>query len=266
MLSEHPHPTVPATREGRPSLSDEHGFSLIELLVAMISGIVVCFALFAILNFATDQTAHLTGYAQATQQGRIAMTKIVDELHSTCVTPGFAPIQVGSSATELRFVNAYGEEAVLSKAQLNEHRIVWSKEAETLTDYTYKAVKEISWPNFEYEAKPVASVLIAHNVSQSEAGGEKIPIFQYYSYTAKYSESATAGLSTLSTKPLVTPLTKETAPTAASVLISFNTGPSDGTTAKGALGKGVNATLQSQVTLSFTVPISNSEVVDAPCK
>ena len=95
----------------------------------MITGIVVSFALFAILNITTDQTSRLTNYAQATQQGRLAMTKIVDALHSACVTNGFAPIQTGSGESELRFVNAYSEEAVIPKEAFNRQKIVWNKAA-----------------------------------------------------------------------------------------------------------------------------------------
>jgi hypothetical protein len=268
MLTESPHPTASAPRGWRAALSDEGGYSLIELLVSIISGVAVCFALFAILNFSTDQTARLTGYSQATQQGRIAMTKIVDALHSACLSPGFAPVQVGSSGTELRFINAYSEEAVISKTQVNERRIVWNEKAETLTAYTYPAIKEVTWPTFEYSstASPASGTLLASNVTESEAGGKKVPLFKYYSYKGESSESATTGLSTLSSEPLVTPLTKETAPTAASVLISFNAGPSDGKTDIGALGRGIASGLQTQVTLSFTVPISDDEDVDAPCK
>ncbi len=96
---------------------------------------------------------------------------------------------------------------------------MWNKEAETLTDYSYPAVKEISWPNFEYSgtASPATGVVLARNVTQTETGGKKVPIFQYFAYTAESSESATAGLSTLNTKPLEVPLTEKTAPTAASV-------------------------------------------------
>jgi hypothetical protein len=281
MLTNGPHPPVPTAREGRPTapalrarasrrprLSDERGYSLIELLVAMVSGITVCFALFAILDITSHQTSRLTNYTQANQQGRLAMTKIVDALHSACVTSGFTPIWVGSGANELKFVNAYSEEAVIPKSQFAEQRIVWNKETETLTDYTYPAIKEISWPNFEYSstASPSTGVLLARNVVESETGGKKVPIFQYYGYTAGSTESATTGLSTLSTTPLEVPLTEKTAPTAASVLVSFSAGPNDGTVAIGAFGKGVRVGLQTQVTLSFTVPISNEKDVDAPCQ
>ncbi len=264
----HPARTSGDTRPRRLSLGDERGFSLIELLVAMITAIVVCFALFAILNITSDQTSRLTNYAQATQQGRLAMTKIVDALHSACVTNGFAPILTNSGESELRFVNAYSEEAVIPKSQFNEQKIVWNKATETLTDYTYPAIKEISWPNFEYSstASPSTGVQLARNVTQTETGGKKVPIFQYYAYTSESTESATTGLSTLSTKPLEVPLTEKTAPTAASVLVTFSAGPNEGTTAIGAQGKGVSAGEQTQVTLSFTVPISNEKDVDAPCQ
>lgn len=266
MLTDRPQPAAHPAR--RVSLADESGFSLIELLVAMITGIVITFALFAVLNITTDQASRLTNYAQATQQGRLAMTKIVDALHSACVTNGFAPIVPGSGESELLFVNAYSEEAVIPKSQFNKQKIVWNKAAETLTDYSYPAVKEISWPNFEYSgtASPATGVVLARNVTQTETGGKKVPVFQYFAYTAESSESATAGLSTLSTKPLEVPLTEKTAPTAASVEITFNAGPNEGTTAIGAQGKGVSAGEQTQVTLSFTVPISNEKVVDAPCQ
>jgi len=261
-------PSGNAAREAGGALSAEDGFTMMELLVAMVTGLAVCFALFEIMIVSTHQSAHLTDYAQATQQSRTAMTRIVDELHSACVSPGFAPIQVGSGESELRFIDAFSEEAVIGKTQISEHRIVWSKAAETLTDYTYPATKEVSWPTFEYASTPTpaSGFQLAHSVRQSETGGKKIPIFQYYSYSAKASESATAGLSTLNTEPLAVPLIKETAPTAASVLITFNTGPFDGSTPNGYLGKGVPSGLQTQVTLAFSAGLSNNEVVDAPCK
>jgi hypothetical protein len=266
-------PSLPAHRGSRPGLSDESGYSLIELLVAMISGIVVMLALVAVLLFSTRQETHLTNVAQATQLGRIAMTKIVDELHSACLAPGFAPIQENSGPNELRFVNSYSEEAVISKTKVNEHRIVWNEKAESLTDFTYPAIKEETWPNFEYSstASPTGGVLIASHVTQMESEGKKLPIFQYYSYDLESNESASSGLNSLNTTPLKTPLEKAVAPTAAAVLISFNTGSSATTTSLTntlgkTLAKDVGDGQQSQVTLSFSVPVSEAESVDTPCE
>lgn len=276
MLIERPHSALPARREARPRLSDESGYTLIELLVAIVTGMVIMLALVAVLAFSTRQETHLTDVAQATQLGRLAMTKVVDELHSACIAPGFAPIQANSTENELRFINSYGKEAVISKTEVNEHRILWSKEAETLTDYTYPAAKEETWPTFKYSetANPTKGVLIASHVTQMESEGKKLPIFQYYSYNLESNESATAGLNSLNTTPLKTPLEKEgkeAAATAASVLVSFNTG-SSATTASltNTLGKTLSKDIgdgqQTQVTLSFSVPITEAEKVDTPCQ
>ena len=275
MLTKRPH-SAPAQREAPPHLSDESGYTLIELLVAIVSGMVVVLALVAVLTFATRQETHLTNVAQATQLGRLAMTKVVDELHSACIAPGFTPIQANSSGTELRFVNSYGKEAVISKTEVNEHRIVWNEKAETLTDFTYPASKEETWPKFKYSetANPINGVLIANHVTQVESEGKKLPIFQYYSYNLESNESTTTGLNTLNTTPLKIPLEKEgseSAATAAAVLVSFNTGSSATTTSlTNTLGKNLSKDVsdgqQTQVTLSFSVPISEAEKVDTPCE
>jgi Tfp pilus assembly protein PilW len=248
-----------------PIASDERGYSLVEMLVAIVTGLVVTMALFAVLTVSTRQSARITNVTQATQLGRLAMTKIVDELHSACLAPGFTPILEESDATHLRFINSYSEEAVISKAY--KHKIEWvkegAKETGTLTDFSYPS-NGGNWPNFTFAvaASPAGGVLIASGVKQSKA----TPIFQYYNYALESSEGAEAGVSTLNTAPLATPLTKETAPTAASVLITFNTAPTENTKPLGASGERTNVDLSSQVTLAFTAPVSNGEGVDSPCQ
>src|SRR5271168_4597836 len=120
-----------------PGIRDDRGFTLIELLVSMLTATIVVGALFSILTISTGQTALIADRVQANQLGRTAMTRIVDELHSSCLAAGFAPIQEKSNETELIFKNAYSEEAVLpntkaAEEQLKsgtgvfEHQIVWS--------------------------------------------------------------------------------------------------------------------------------------------
>ena len=86
-----------------------------ELVVAMAAGIVVTGALFAILDVSLHQSARITDKVQADQLGRTAMTAMTDELHSACIAPEVTPVQAESSGTELRFVTAYGKEAVLEQ-------------------------------------------------------------------------------------------------------------------------------------------------------
>lgn len=259
----------------RVRASEEHGVSLIELLVAMSMGLVIALALFAILDFSTRQTARITDAVQANQLGRVAMTKIVNELHSACIAPSFTPVQEKSGENELWFINAYSSKAVISEAkpEAYEHHIVWNKATGTLVDYSFPS-NGGSWPKFTFASteSPVGGTLLASGVEQSksESTGKALPIFQYYSYTTTSSSGTEAGLNTLSTEPLTltgSPKALWTnAPTAASVLIRFTTGPTESTKSLGVQGEHTRVALSDQVTFTFSAPKSESATVDAPCE
>ena len=106
-------------------LGRNDGFTIIELLMAIMTGVVVTGALYAILEVSLRQTSRVTDRVQATQLGRIAMTNVVDELHSTCLARKFAPVQEKSTAKELIFINGTGEEALLSSSKVFKHKIYW---------------------------------------------------------------------------------------------------------------------------------------------
>jgi hypothetical protein len=197
------------------------------------------------------------------------MTRIVDELHSACLAPGFTPIQSGSTAStestasQLWFVNAYSGAAVISGAE--EHEIVWNEKAGTLTDYTYKSTAGES-PNFTFpklepaNATPTGGVLLASNVAQAtDSGGKAIPVFKYYRYATESSSSSSTPLGTLTA--MAAPLTSTTAKEAASVLISFNAAPADGNTRP---GRPID--LSAQVTFAFSAPNAEATITDSPCQ
>lgn len=245
------------------------GFTLMEALVAMVAGIVVTSALFAILDVSLHQSARLEDKVQANQLGRTTMNAIIDELHSACISPEFTPVQSGSTGTELRFINAYGKEAVIPEAQL--HEIRWeeetTKKAEktgTLTDSVYKNSGG-TWPTFTFtDATLTRKVKIASNVAQITSSGKTVPIFQYYSYAPGSEGGATTPLSTLEKEPLKVGsegLTESQAASTASVLVSFNAYPTDG---NAALNR--TAEFKNQVTFAFSAPPSETPIEDSPCQ
>jgi Tfp pilus assembly protein PilV len=246
--------------------SDEGGFTLMELLVAMVAGVAVTGALFGVLEVSLHQTARLTDRVQATQLGRVAMTRVVDALHSTCISPEFRPVLAKSNETELWFVNAYSNQAVIPMSEVSEHKIAWSKEAgkETgmLTDYSFPATGG-SWPKYTFAGteSPVGGTRIATNIAPVEESGKKI-IFQYYKYNTS---STSSTLTPLSTIEMTTPLEiKNSAPVAesvASVLIRFTAFPTNGNTA---LNRGVE--MRNQVTLAMSAPSSETPVEASPCE
>jgi Tfp pilus assembly protein PilW len=249
---------------------DARGFTLMETLIAMLTGFVVTGALFAILQVSTTQSSRISDVAQATQFGRTAMTHIVDETHSACLSSGFTPVQAESTATKLIFVNGYGEKAEVpsvgtTATGVRKDEILWSESAQTLTDATYlstgttsKEEKEVyTWP-----AKPNYEVRIGEHITKSGT----TPIFQYYAYSTKPSTSPTAPSSTLEETTLVGAkeakgLSSTEAPEVASVLISFKAAPRDGKTE---LGRAVS--LSTQATFAFEAPNSETPISAAPCE
>ncbi len=240
---------------------DTRGFTLMETLVAMITGVVVTGALFAILEVSMTQSTRLSDVAQATQLGRTAMTRIVDELHSTCINAAFTPIQAGSNENELIFQSAYSEQAEIPSGRMD--KIVWNKATGTLTDNVYLSSGG-SWPTFKFE-NPPSQVRIAEHISEAESEtkkGEPVPIFRYYAYATKSSTTPTAASSTLEEgKPLKGTLETKQAATVASVAVAFKAAPNDG---KAELGRGVS--LSSQTTFAFEAPSSEAPIVAAPCE
>jgi Tfp pilus assembly protein PilW len=153
---------------------DERGFGLMETLVALLMSVVVAGALFAILEVSLRQTSKVTDYIQASQLGRTAMTAIVDELHSACIAPGFAPVLEKSTPSELRFVTAFSGAAEITSAQ--EHRIKW--QGGVLSDSSFASNPASAWPAFTFNESATSVTRIGEHIEQSE----KEPIFKYYKY------------------------------------------------------------------------------------
>lgn len=250
----------------------QHGFTLIELLVSMLMATIVIGALFEIFIVSLHQTSRITDSVQATQLGRTAMTHVVDELHSACITREFKPVQKESGEKELIFENAYSTEAVIKSAY--KHQIVFNEAAGTLTDFIYPSKVESGseWPEFKFpvadyssttheaaNAEPKKGVLLASNVTKINS---TTPIFKYYAYGETYSSGSSEPVSTLTEKkPPSTGFTEAEANGVAAVLVSFTTAPLDKETT---LSR--SAEFSNQVTFAFGAPSSEAKIVDGPCE
>jgi hypothetical protein len=206
------------------------------------------------------------------------MTKVVDELHSACLSPGFKPIQETSSNTTLVFKNAYSEAAVIPSAKeakvtgtgVFEHQIVWNATTSTLTDYTYKSTSgegsEAKFPALDYSsttreaenAEPKKGALLANHVIQTPS----VPIFRYYKYAKEAESSSSTPVGTLEEqKPLTESFNAKEAETVAAVLVSFRVAPADGK-----VEHNQYIDLSNQVTFSFSAPNAETPILDSPCE
>src|SRR6476660_127010 len=89
-------------------IADESGTTLVELMVALMTGLIIISALSMAILTTLHGTARVEARVEATQRARLALGKLMEELHSACVTPEIAPVKEESSGTLLRFVHQTG--------------------------------------------------------------------------------------------------------------------------------------------------------------
>jgi len=79
-------------------LAGEDGFTLVELLTAMIVGLVVIFAAFSVMDGSWRLNAKTTDHIDTTNRGRLAMDRITQQLGSRICLQSETPAQ-GSLVT-----------------------------------------------------------------------------------------------------------------------------------------------------------------------
>jgi Prokaryotic N-terminal methylation motif len=151
--------------------SNERGFTLIELLVTLAGAMVIFVALLTILDISIHQTTRIVSRVDSTQEGRTAMSKLEQELHSTCVNGSQFGVQAGSTDAKLIFYSGYGGGPNVSA---DTHVITYTPGATygTLTDDTYAPDGSLSG----------TETLLGRVTPRVDGNGNPIPIFQYFDY------------------------------------------------------------------------------------
>jgi prepilin-type N-terminal cleavage/methylation domain-containing protein len=218
--------------------TDEHGYTMIELLIAMTIGSVVILAAFSLLRFTTSDVSRITARVHVDQRGRLALEKIMLELHSACVAPTVVPIREKSTENELRFISEYSplnsekEPTPTSElATVRLHRILYTPPTEKFQG----TLIEESWPStgtpphYKFnESETPTKVKLLNNIQQSlNKEGKLIPVFKYYRYYNEKDHEPTYGQidPTALNLPSSSPLTEKEAKNVTKVAISFSLGP-----------------------------------------
>lgn len=200
--------------------ADQDGFSLVELLVSMLVGMIVLFGILAIVDGTTRSSARTTARVTANQIARPALAQIIDELHSSCISPDLAPVQALSSDTAITFFYSSdrGVSPVPSKRKIE---LTTTSGVGTIDETVYPYASG-SAPTWSFSTTGTTTRLVTGVTGAKTSGSTTVPLFRYYAY-----DPSTA---TVSTTPLDTPLSAEDAATVVKVTVAFAIKPNKNTT------------------------------------
>ncbi len=253
----------------RAALRDERGFTLVELLVATLAGIIVTTATSAVVIASVHFSSNFGNRVDANQEGRVAMEKITQALDSSCVATGVTPLvgtpvptgmvggaASGSDASDAVFYSSLSDTPTIEPNEV-EISLVGTAPSQQLVMYTYTnsntAGTAPPW-TFSTTPSPSGGFVLLPDAAQATINGAVVPVFQYYGYTSS---------GAISTTPYAVPLSAANAATTAEVTVSFEALPSN----KGAnlSAKGAGANISDSVVLKLTPASSAPNGSNTPC-
>jgi len=218
------------------------GFTLVELMVALMAGLVILSALTMVILTTLHGTSRVSARVHATQNARLGMTKLMQELHSACVTPEIAPIRQGSSGTSLQFIHQTGS-AVSPTPVYSE--VNFSGGALTQQDYHVTGTS----PNWSKGAATGSPRTLLSDVAPVPPSST---IFSYYSYSG----------GTISQTPQTVPLSEGDAALTVEIHTALSAAPETTPVAD----SGANSVVQNSATLRLTPPSFNEGSPARPCQ
>ena len=228
----------------RLDLRSESGFTLIELMVALIIGIVVSTATLAIVITSVHLSSNYNDRVDANQQGRTAMLKIVQALNSSCVASAVAPILPASDSNNVWFYSLLGD-----APGLNPNKVEVSLTGGSLVMTTYPYASG-SAPNWVFSGTASSTFTLLQHAQAIAI--PSTPVFQYFGYGSGGALSTTA----YSTSPNL----GTNAATTAEIKINFVANPSDNWTA---LNR--TASISDTVVLRLATASGASSATNLPC-
>ena len=158
----------------RLRLSDERGFTLTELLVAITVGLIVLMAAFMVLDRTITASGQIADRTEALQRGRLAMGLISRQLRSQVCVGSTKPI-VAANDTSVTF---YGDLSDGSQP-IKKRTLTYSSTTDTITESVVTGTG--TYPTLAFTGTATSLPLLT-KVEQIMDGSTARPIFRYYGY------------------------------------------------------------------------------------
>jgi prepilin-type N-terminal cleavage/methylation domain-containing protein len=170
----------------RISLRSEAGFTLVELLVAMVIGGIVLIASLTVLDASVSLTTKVNSRVDALQRGRAAMDLVVRDLRSQVCVGILTNASTNATSTEDSLiagsstsVDFYADLGDGTAAQPPTRRtLTFDPNARTITEKVYKPTGNVGAYVFPSTASPTSTRILLTDVVQDGT----TPVFGFYAY------------------------------------------------------------------------------------
>jgi hypothetical protein len=179
------------------------------------------------------------------------MERIMDELHSSCLSRDTIPVFAGSSDTSLSFIHQTGSTATLTPTK---RTISWTSAAGgTLSESVFPLASGTTPTDWQFSTTPSSTTQLLTKVGKAVIGNPQVevPFFRYYAYTN----------GVLNPTPLQVPLSDVDAARTVQVSVAFAASPMNNPTAETRAAVSV----ASSAVLRFSPPSADTTKVNGPC-
>jgi hypothetical protein len=187
----------------------DEGFALTELLVAIVVGVVIIFAIVQLLDTSISMSRRTQSRVDSAQRGRLAMDLVTRELRSQTCLSAAEPALVAAANTDVTyFISLGAPDAVPEK-----HQLLLSGGDLVLKRWVGVRAAAGVIPSVTYPVGASSTQVLAENVQQVGT----TPLFRYYSWTA--------GTNPLPSTLMTTPITGANLALPVKVAITFTVLP-----------------------------------------
>jgi prepilin-type N-terminal cleavage/methylation domain-containing protein len=169
--------------------TNEDGFSLMELVVAMAMGSIVLTACMMLFITGITGAARVNDRVEAQQRASIAMDRVTTLLSSqVCLDASTPPILAGSTANSVTF---YADLNGASN-QPKKYRFTYDPSTMKLTEYQWTGSGSL--PSITYPTNPTLTRVLASNVIPASvpSTGAILPVFSYFDFESDGTVDVTA--------------------------------------------------------------------------
>jgi prepilin-type N-terminal cleavage/methylation domain-containing protein len=156
--------------------ADQSGFTLPELISAMVVGLIVLMAAFMLLDHATSVSNEISDRQDAVQRGRRAMETITRTLRSqVCLGETTEPITAGNDNGVTFYANL-----TTNTDTAQRRMIAYDPATGKITENIYDGTG--TYPDLVFPTTPTSQRLLLESVGQMKEGAVTQPIFRFFTF------------------------------------------------------------------------------------